>query len=82
MVNRFIFALIAIFWVIMNVLLWRSEFSRSKHPGGSVPIDVRPIALAITRSTPTRLVRIDAGTNTVKSTSPLPPPRCAMRTRR
>jgi hypothetical protein len=40
MVNRFIFGLIAIFWVIMNVLLWRSEFSRSKHPGSNVPIDV------------------------------------------
>lgn len=37
MKSRFIFVLIASFWVVMNVLLWRAEFSGRSDLGASVP---------------------------------------------
>lgn len=40
MVNRLYFVLITVFWVTMNVLLWRSEFSGGHEPGSTVPVEV------------------------------------------
>ena len=40
MVRRFYFLAIALFWVIMNVLLWRSEMSGTATVGSAVPMDV------------------------------------------
>src|SRR5216683_2919796 len=37
MFNRVLFVLIAGFWLTMNLLLWRSEFSQMNHPGSLVP---------------------------------------------
>jgi len=34
------FFLITAFWVVMNVLLWRSEFGGARHIGNSVPSEV------------------------------------------
>jgi hypothetical protein len=39
MLNRIVFAIILLFWLTMNVLLWRSEFSRVKHPGSPVSVE-------------------------------------------
>lgn len=38
MLKRLYFPLVALFWVIMNVLLWRSEMSGRGHLGSSIPI--------------------------------------------
>ncbi len=40
MMSRFVFPLIAVFWVVMNVLLWRSEFGGRGEIGGAVPVEV------------------------------------------
>lgn len=39
MVSRISFLLIAVFWVTMNFLLWRSEFSGQKKTGSAVSAD-------------------------------------------
>jgi hypothetical protein len=39
MLSRFIFAIAAVFWVVMNVLLWRSEFGGKGEMGGAVDLD-------------------------------------------
>lgn len=36
--SRFFFALITLFWVAMNFLLWRSEFSGRKQIGSAIPV--------------------------------------------
>ena len=38
MFNRVIFFLIAAFWVVMNLLLWRAEYGREKTVGSAVPV--------------------------------------------
>ena len=38
MFNRVVFVLIAGFWLTMNLLLWRSEFGQTGHPGSLVPV--------------------------------------------
>ena len=40
MPNRFVFPLITLFWVCMNVLLWRSEFGGVAEFGSSIPVKV------------------------------------------
>jgi hypothetical protein len=37
--SRLIFLLITTFWVIMNILLWRSEFSKSGQIGSTIPVE-------------------------------------------
>src|SRR5262245_45124950 len=37
MLSRFIFILITLFWVLMNVLLWRAEYGRGRSAKSSVP---------------------------------------------
>ena len=37
MINRVSFVLIAAFWVVMNVLLWRSEYGANRAGGSTVP---------------------------------------------
>src|SRR4051812_7984549 len=39
MIPRAIFISIATFWVVMNVLLWRSEYG-VRHGGTPVPVDL------------------------------------------
>lgn len=34
------FYLVTAFWVLMNILLWRSEFGSDRHLGNSVPVEV------------------------------------------
>jgi hypothetical protein len=36
MLHRILFPLIALFWIVMNVLLWRAEFGEGRESGGSV----------------------------------------------
>src|SRR5262245_35838848 len=38
MVQRVTFILVAAFWVLMNVLLWRAEFGGKNSAGGEVPL--------------------------------------------
>ncbi|MDB6111148.1 MAG: hypothetical protein JWR69_2898 [Pedosphaera sp.] len=38
MFSRIALILIVLFWVTMNVLLWRSEFGRQNTPGSTVPV--------------------------------------------
>jgi hypothetical protein len=38
MLSRLFFLLVTVFWVTMNVLLWRSEFERSGEGGAAVPV--------------------------------------------
>ena len=40
MSNRFVFPIITMFWVCMNVLLWRSEFGGVTEFGSSIPVKV------------------------------------------
>ena len=40
MVNRLYFPLIAVFWIIMNVLLWRAEFGGGREFGSAVSTEV------------------------------------------
>ena len=40
MLNRLAFALIVLFWLVMNVLLWRSEFKGQNELGSAVPVAV------------------------------------------
>ena len=40
MLNRLYFPAILIFWVTMNVLLWRSEFGSGRELGGALPVAV------------------------------------------
>jgi hypothetical protein len=40
MVQRLALLTITLFWVMMNVLLWRSEFAGKNHAGGLVPLTV------------------------------------------
>jgi hypothetical protein len=40
MVSRLTLIVLTLFWVIMNVLLWRSEFGGRDHTGSSVPVGV------------------------------------------
>ena len=40
MFGRLVFPLIALFWVVMNFLLWRSEFGGRGEIGGAVPVEV------------------------------------------
>jgi hypothetical protein len=40
MFSRIAFLLIALFWVTMNFLLWRSEYGGPSHQGGVVPAEV------------------------------------------
>ena len=39
MVQRVAFVLMATFWVLMNVLLWRSEYGRKNSVGSEVPLE-------------------------------------------
>src|SRR6478735_523080 len=39
MASRIIFLVITLFWLTMNVLLWRSEFSPQKTVGSAVPLE-------------------------------------------
>lgn len=39
MFNRLVFAVIVLFWIVMNVLLWRSEFQESNEPGSTIPVE-------------------------------------------
>ena len=39
MVNRLLFPVITLFWISMNVLLWRSEFSGGVELGSAVPVE-------------------------------------------
>ncbi|PYM15986.1 MAG: hypothetical protein DME18_02725 [Verrucomicrobia bacterium] len=39
MFNRLYFPLIALFWIIMNLLLWRAEFGGGKEFGSAVPTE-------------------------------------------
>ena len=43
MINRIAFACVALFWVVMNVLLWRFEYGAHNSTGSPVPADV-PLA--------------------------------------
>jgi hypothetical protein len=40
MVSRVVFALITLFWLVMNVLLWRAEYSRTGGIGSTLPAAV------------------------------------------
>jgi hypothetical protein len=40
MFSRIAFLLITIFWVVMNVLLWRTEFGDRTRFGGAVPVEM------------------------------------------
>jgi hypothetical protein len=40
MLSRITLALLTLFWVMMNFLLWRSEFGGSAHRGGAVPLSL------------------------------------------
>ncbi|MBI3192711.1 MAG: hypothetical protein HYZ36_08600, partial [Pedosphaera parvula] len=40
MFNRLLFVLVTLFWVTMNVMLWRTEFRGGTAPGGEVPLDM------------------------------------------
>jgi hypothetical protein len=40
MFHRFFFPLVALFWVTMNVLLWRAEFGNANQPGSTVSTEV------------------------------------------
>ena len=40
MLSRVIFAVFALFWVTMNVLLWRSEYSTVKETGSAVSAEI------------------------------------------
>jgi hypothetical protein len=40
MFNRLYFPLIALFWIVMNVLLWRAEFGGGRDFGAAVPTEV------------------------------------------
>src|SRR5437773_3244856 len=40
MFNRFYFPLIALFWVVMNVLLWRAEFGGGNEAASAVSTEV------------------------------------------
>jgi len=40
MIRRMYFPLVALFWVAMNVLLWRSEMSSRSRGGSAVPVSV------------------------------------------
>jgi len=40
MFNRFYFPLVALFWVVMNVLLWRAEFGGGKEFGSAVSPEI------------------------------------------
>ena len=40
MFNRFYFPLIALFWIVMNVLLWRAEFGGGREFGSAVSTEV------------------------------------------
>src|SRR5215470_10665864 len=37
---RLAFPVITLFWVTMNVLLWRAEYGGGKEPGSPVPVEV------------------------------------------
>jgi hypothetical protein len=39
MLNRVIFFVIALFWLVMNFLLWRSEFGGHTAIGGAMPVE-------------------------------------------
>jgi hypothetical protein len=39
MLNRLLFGFIILFWVVMNVLLWRSEFGGRTQLGSAVPVE-------------------------------------------
>jgi hypothetical protein len=38
--SRFAFLVIALFWAVMNFLLWRSEYGGRNHLGGAVPVEL------------------------------------------
>ena len=38
--SRLAFLSIALFWVVMNFLLWRAEYGGHNHLGGAVPVEV------------------------------------------
>jgi len=40
MFNRLYFPLIALFWIVMNVLLWRAEFGGGREFGSAVPTEI------------------------------------------
>lgn len=40
MLNRLAFAFILLFWLVMNVLLWRSEFKGQNELGSDLPVEV------------------------------------------
>ena len=40
MANRLFFSLVALFWVVMNILLWRAEFGGGREFGSAVPTGV------------------------------------------
>lgn len=40
MLARFLFPLIALFWIVMNVLLWRAEFGSAREAGSAVSEEV------------------------------------------
>src|SRR5882724_4252655 len=40
MFSRVTLILVTVFWLIMNFLLWRSEFGGRNHVGTSVPVEV------------------------------------------
>lgn len=40
MINRIAFACVALFWVVMNVLLWRFEYGAHNSTGSPVPAEV------------------------------------------
>ena len=40
MIVRFLFPLIALFWIVMNVLLWRAEFGAGREVGSAVSTEV------------------------------------------
>jgi hypothetical protein len=40
MVTRLAFVLVALFWVTMNVLLWKSEYGIGTRPGSPVPVEL------------------------------------------
>jgi hypothetical protein len=40
MLSRLSFPLILVFWIVMNVLLWRSEFGGRNEMGSAVPVNI------------------------------------------
>ena len=40
MLSRVALIVIALFWVVMNVLLWRSEFGQGNPAGSELPVEV------------------------------------------